>query len=73
MYASLGTLVNGRYDVYKHILEAVQPLKDIQVVRLCNSKPQSVRNETEQYNALHVKLFRRPSRKMISWGLLVPE
>jgi zeaxanthin glucosyltransferase len=32
IYASLGTLVNGRHDVYKHILEAVQPLKDVQVV-----------------------------------------
>jgi len=32
IYASLGTLVNGRHDVYKHILEAVQPLKDFQVV-----------------------------------------
>jgi zeaxanthin glucosyltransferase len=31
VYASLGTLVNGRYDLYKHILEAVQPL-DVQVV-----------------------------------------
>jgi MGT family glycosyltransferase len=32
IYASLGTLVNGRYDLYKHILEAVQPLDDVQVV-----------------------------------------
>jgi MGT family glycosyltransferase len=32
IYASLGTLVNGLGDVYKHILEAVEPLKDIQVV-----------------------------------------
>jgi MGT family glycosyltransferase len=32
IYASLGTLVNGLDDVYKHILEAVQPLKDVQVV-----------------------------------------
>jgi MGT family glycosyltransferase len=32
IYASLGTLVNGRYDVYKHILEAVEPLEDVQVV-----------------------------------------
>jgi len=32
IYASLGTLVNGLDDVYKHILEAVQPLEDVQVV-----------------------------------------
>jgi MGT family glycosyltransferase len=32
IYASLGTLVNGLDDVYKHILEAVQPLDDVQVV-----------------------------------------
>jgi zeaxanthin glucosyltransferase len=32
IYASLGTLVNGQYDVYKHILEAVGPLQDVQVV-----------------------------------------
>jgi len=32
IYASLGTLVNGRYDLYKHILEAVEPLEDVQVV-----------------------------------------
>ena len=32
IYASMGTLVNGRYDVYKHILEAVEPLDDVQVV-----------------------------------------
>jgi zeaxanthin glucosyltransferase len=32
IYASLGTLVNGLNDVYKHILEAVEPLEDVQVV-----------------------------------------
>jgi MGT family glycosyltransferase len=32
IYASLGTLVNGLYHVYKHILEAVEPLEDVQVV-----------------------------------------
>jgi MGT family glycosyltransferase len=32
IYASLGTLVNGQYDVYKHILEAVGALTDVQVV-----------------------------------------
>jgi zeaxanthin glucosyltransferase len=32
IYASLGTLVNGLYGVYKHILEAVEPLENIQVV-----------------------------------------
>ena len=32
IYASLGTLVNGRYDIYKHILEAVEPLEEVQVV-----------------------------------------
>jgi MGT family glycosyltransferase len=32
IYASLGTLVNGQYDVYKHILEAVELLEDVQVV-----------------------------------------
>jgi MGT family glycosyltransferase len=32
IYASLGTLVNGLDDMYKHILEAVEPLEDIQVV-----------------------------------------
>jgi MGT family glycosyltransferase len=32
IYASLGSLVNGLYDIYKHILEAVQPLEDVQVV-----------------------------------------
>jgi zeaxanthin glucosyltransferase len=32
IYASLGTLVNGLHDVYKHILEAVEPLDDVQVV-----------------------------------------
>jgi zeaxanthin glucosyltransferase len=32
IYASLGTLVNGLNGVYKHILEAVEPLEDIQVV-----------------------------------------
>jgi MGT family glycosyltransferase len=31
IYASLGTLVNGLSDVYKHILEAVEPL-EVQVV-----------------------------------------
>jgi hypothetical protein len=32
IYASLGSLVNGLDDVYKHILEAVEPLEDVQVV-----------------------------------------
>ena len=32
IYASLGTLVNGLDDVYQHILEAVGPLEDVQVV-----------------------------------------
>jgi zeaxanthin glucosyltransferase len=32
IYASLGTLVNGLEDVYKHILNAVEPLEDVQVV-----------------------------------------
>jgi zeaxanthin glucosyltransferase len=32
IYASLGTLVNGLDGVYKHILEAVEPLNDVQVV-----------------------------------------
>jgi MGT family glycosyltransferase len=32
IYAALGTLVNGRTDVYKQILEAVEPLGDVQVV-----------------------------------------
>lgn len=32
IYASLGTLVNGLNDVYKHILEAVEPLDDFQIV-----------------------------------------
>jgi MGT family glycosyltransferase len=32
IYASLGTLVNGLGAVYKHILRAVGPLEDVQVV-----------------------------------------
>ncbi|HYX50449.1 MAG TPA: glycosyltransferase, partial [Ktedonobacteraceae bacterium] len=32
IYAALGTLVNGLRDVYKHILEAVEPLEGVQVV-----------------------------------------
>jgi MGT family glycosyltransferase len=32
IYASLGTLVNGLDHMYKHILEAVEPLADVQVV-----------------------------------------
>ena len=32
IYASLGTLVNGLDDVYKHILKAVETLEDAQVV-----------------------------------------
>jgi MGT family glycosyltransferase len=32
IYASLGTLVNGLDGVYKHILEAVEPLQAVQVV-----------------------------------------
>jgi MGT family glycosyltransferase len=32
IYASLGTLVNGLDALYKHILEAVDPLEDVQVV-----------------------------------------
>jgi MGT family glycosyltransferase len=32
IYASLGTLVNGLDDVYKHILKAVEPMGDVQVV-----------------------------------------
>jgi zeaxanthin glucosyltransferase len=32
IYAALGTLVNGLTDVYKHILEAVEPLEDVRVV-----------------------------------------
>ena len=32
IYASLGTLVNGLEDVYIHILKAVEPLEDVQVV-----------------------------------------
>jgi MGT family glycosyltransferase len=32
IYGSLGTLVNGLDEVYKHILKAVEPLKDFQVV-----------------------------------------
>ena len=32
IYGSLGTLVNGLDEVYKHILKAVEPLEDVQVV-----------------------------------------
>ena len=32
IYASLGTLVNGLDDVYKHILKAVETLEEVQVV-----------------------------------------
>ena len=32
IYAALGTLVNGLNNLYKHILEAVEPLENIQVV-----------------------------------------
>jgi zeaxanthin glucosyltransferase len=32
IYASLGTPVNGLDVLYKHILEAVEPLEDVQVV-----------------------------------------
>jgi MGT family glycosyltransferase len=32
IYASLGTLVNGLDDVYIHILKAVEPMGDVQVV-----------------------------------------
>jgi MGT family glycosyltransferase len=32
IYASLGTLVNGLEDVYKHILKAVEHREDVQVV-----------------------------------------
>jgi zeaxanthin glucosyltransferase len=32
IYGSLGTLVNGLGDVYKHILKAVEPVEDVQVV-----------------------------------------
>jgi MGT family glycosyltransferase len=32
IYAALGTLVNGLSSVYNHILEAVEPLEDVQVV-----------------------------------------
>jgi MGT family glycosyltransferase len=32
VYASLGTLVNGLEDVYKHILKGVGPVEDVQVV-----------------------------------------
>jgi zeaxanthin glucosyltransferase len=32
IYASLGTLVNGLEEVYKHILNAVEPMEDVQVV-----------------------------------------
>jgi MGT family glycosyltransferase len=32
IFGSLGTLVNGLGDVYKHILKAVEPLEDVQVV-----------------------------------------
>jgi MGT family glycosyltransferase len=32
IYASLGTLVNGLDDVYKHLLKAVELLEDVQVV-----------------------------------------
>jgi zeaxanthin glucosyltransferase len=32
IYASLGTLVNGLDDVYKHLLKALEPLEDVQVV-----------------------------------------
>ena len=32
VYASLGTLVNGLNDVYRHILKAVEPLEGVQVV-----------------------------------------
>ena len=32
IYGSLGTLVNGLNEVYEHILEAVEPLENIQVV-----------------------------------------
>jgi zeaxanthin glucosyltransferase len=32
IYVSLGTLVNGLEDVYKHILKAVEPLEKVQVV-----------------------------------------
>jgi MGT family glycosyltransferase len=44
IYASLGTLVNGLHDVYKHILEAVEPLEDVQVVLSVgkNIKPESL-------------------------------
>jgi zeaxanthin glucosyltransferase len=32
IYASLGTLVNGLDELYKHILKAVEPLENVQVV-----------------------------------------
>jgi zeaxanthin glucosyltransferase len=32
IYCSLGTLVNGLDDLYKHILEAIEPLENVQVV-----------------------------------------
>src|SRR5262249_15669988 len=38
IYASLGTLVNGIDDVYKHILKAAGPLEDIQVVLSTGNK-----------------------------------
>jgi MGT family glycosyltransferase len=32
IYGSLGTLVNGLGDVYKHILKAVEPVEDVQLI-----------------------------------------
>jgi MGT family glycosyltransferase len=75
IYAALGTLVNGLTDVYKHILEAVEPLEDVQVVLSVgkNIDPESLTpipsNTTVVRSAPQIELLKRAALCITHAGL----
>jgi MGT family glycosyltransferase len=75
IYASLGTLVNGLDDVYKHILEAVEPLQDVEVVLSVgkNVNPENLRpipfNTIVVRSAPQIELLKRAALCITHAGL----
>ena len=75
IYASLGTLVNGLGDVYKHILKAIAPLEDVQVVLSVgkNIHPENLgpipSNTTVVRSAPQIELLKRAALCITHAGL----
>jgi zeaxanthin glucosyltransferase len=75
IYASLGTLVHGLEDVYKHTLKAVEPLEDVQVVLSVgkNINPKKLRpvpsNTTMVRSAPQIELLKRAALCITHAGL----